>query len=152
MAEAENLLSVDEEVGATMAPPMAGVDLPTVWVVVMGDMAVAAAMEVDTAVAAMEVTEEEATQGITAGDIQAVIQGTTAEDIQGTTAGDIQEATLGTTAGDIQGITAEVTQGTMAGDTEADMEEVNTRCLDYSVSGGGTWRGHASLTERQATV
>lgn len=137
-AEVASLLSGDEEVDATAAPPMAGVDLPTAaWAVVaMGDMAVAAAMEVDTAVAAMEVTVEEATQGTTAGDIQAVIQGTTAEAIQGTTAGDTQEATQGTTAGDIQEITAEVTQGTMAGGMEVATEEVNTQSVDFSGSGG----------------
>ncbi|KAH0630404.1 hypothetical protein JD844_013406 [Phrynosoma platyrhinos] len=129
VAEGENLLSVDEvAVDGVEAPTMVGVALPTTaWAVAMeGDTAAEAAMEGDMAVvAATEVTEEGATQGTTAGDIQAVIQGTTAGDIQaviqGTTAGDIQ----GTTAGDIQGTTAEVTQGTTAGGTEAATVEVN---------------------------
>ncbi|KAL7986309.1 hypothetical protein Chor_011475 [Crotalus horridus] len=88
------------------------------WAVAMEGDTAAVDMEGDMVVAT-EVTEEGATQGTTAGDIQAVIQGTTAGDIQaviqGTTAGDIQ----GTTAGDIQGTMAEVTQGTTAGGTEA---------------------------------
>lgn len=124
-AEVESLLSEGEADGVVV-PPMVGGALPTTaWAVAMEGDTAAVAMEGDTAVVATEVTEEGATQGTTAGDIQVVIQGTTAGDIQaviqGTTAGDIQ----GTTAGDIQGTMAEVTQGTTAGGTEAAMVEVN---------------------------